>query len=236
MSITKTTRLGLAILLLSLSLAACAGPTPAAAPTTAATATVSATETAEPTETPYPTETVPVAPTGAATTAGTPGATTAAGTAATPAAGTTPAAPVAGGASGGAAADKYSYLGQSIADKTQLRPGRQVSITWTVKNSGTNGWTKDYMLRYFSGPKPDKDVYTFGKDVPAGGTINLIVTFTTPADPGDYDLWFKLTNSQMQNFGDLDFAFTVTNTPNNSPTKAAGAATAAPAPTATAAQ
>ena len=227
MSITKTTRLGLAILLLTLSLTACAGATPAAAPTAAATATVAATETLEPSETPYPTETVPVAPTSATTVAGTPGATTAAGAGVTPAAGTTPAAPAAGGSG---AADKYSYLGQSIADKTQLRPGRQVSITWTIKNSGTNGWTKDYMLRYFSGPKPDKDVYTFGKDVPAGGTVNFIVTFTTPNDLGDYDLWFKLTNSQMQNFGDLDFAFTVTNTPNNSPTKAA------PAPTATAAK
>jgi hypothetical protein len=199
---------------------------------------VAATETPQATETPYPTETVPVAPTA---TAGTPGATpgsdaasgdaasgAAAGTpAATTAAGAQPATPSggSGAAGGGGAADKYTYLGQNIADKTQLRPGRQVTVTWTVKNTGTNGWTKDYMLRYFSGPKPDKDVYTFDKDVPAGGTINLTVTFTTPNDLGDYDLWFKLTNSQMQNFGDLDLAFTVTNSPNNNPTRVAPTAT-----------
>lgn len=234
MSITKTTRLGLAILLITLSLTACAGGAPAAAATP--TVTLAPTETAAPTETPYPTETLPAAPT-AATTAGTPAAgTPAAGTPAatlagsTPAAGTTPAAgaatkavPAAGGTG---AADKYSYLGQSLTDKMQLLPGRQMSITWTIKNAGTNGWTKDYMLRYFSGPKADKDIYTFGKDVAAGGTLNLIVTFTTPSTLGDYDMWFKLTNAQMQNFGDLDFAYTVTNSPNNSPTKAPAAPTA----------
>ena len=221
----KTTRLGLAILLISLSLTACGGPAATPAPTE--TATVAATETPQATETPYPTETVPVAPTA---TAGTPAATPGSGAASGAAAGT-PAATTAAGAQpaapsgGGGAADKYTYLGQNIADKTQLRPGRQVTVTWTVKNSGTNGWTKDYMLRYFSGPKPDKDVYTFDKDVPAGGTINLTVTFTTPNDLGDYDLWFKLTNSQMQNFGDLDLAFTVTNSPNNNPTRVAPTAT-----------
>jgi hypothetical protein len=114
---------------------------------------------------------------------------------------------------GGAAADKYQYLGQDIADRTQFLPNRAVTITWTVKNAGTNGWTKEYILRYFSGPKPSKDFYNFTKDVPAGGTINFVVTFTTPAAPGDYDLWFKLTNAAGQNFGDLDLVFTVSNNP-----------------------
>jgi hypothetical protein len=45
---------------------------------------------------------------------------------------------------------------------------------------------------------------------------------------GDYTTWWKLTNPQFQNFGDVDFSFTVTNTPK--------AATAAPVPTATSAK
>ncbi|MBE0696517.1 MAG: hypothetical protein IH586_06305 [Anaerolineaceae bacterium] len=113
----------------------------------------------------------------------------------------------------GNAPDKYQYLGQDIPDRSQFLPNRVVTITWTVKNVGTNGWTKEYILRYFSGPKPSKDVYYFTKDVPVGDTINFIVTFTTPAAPGDYDLWFKLTNMAGQNFGDLDLVFTVSNNP-----------------------
>jgi hypothetical protein len=114
---------------------------------------------------------------------------------------------------GSAAADKYEYLGQDIPDRTQFLPNRTVTITWTIKNAGTTGWTKEYILRYFSGPKPSKDFYNFTKDVPAGGTINFVVTFTTPAAPGDYDLWFKITNAAGQNFGDLDLVFTVSNNP-----------------------
>jgi hypothetical protein len=88
-----------------------------------------------------------------------------------------------------------------------------VTVTWTVKNIGTNGWTKEYTLRYFSGPKATKDIYTFTKDVPANDTVNFVVTFTTPSDPGDYNLWFKLTNLSGQNFGDVNLLYTVSNNP-----------------------
>jgi len=112
------------------------------------------------------------------------------------------------------AQDKYQYLGQSIPDHTQFLPNVAETITWTIKNTGTTGWTTAYMMRYFSGPKADQDVYTFTKDVPVDQTINLIVTFTTPSDSGTYDMWFKLTNSQGQNFGDLDLVYTVSSSPS----------------------
>jgi hypothetical protein len=110
-------------------------------------------------------------------------------------------------------ADKYQYLGQSIADHSRFLPNRTEAITWTVKNIGTTGWTTGYTLRYFSGPKATKDAYSFSKAVPVNDTINFIVTFTTPAQLGNYDIWFKLTNSQGQNFGDLALVYTVTNNP-----------------------
>jgi hypothetical protein len=154
---------------------------------------------------------------GAATQAGTPAADT-------PAGANTPAAPGAATAAGnpppaaGKAMEKYTYLGPDIPDRTQFLPNRQVTITWTVKNTGTTGWTKAFTLRYFAGPKPNRDAYSFTKDVPVNDTINFVVTFTTPAAPGDYDLWFKLTNAANQNFGDLDLVFTVSNNPVKAPT------------------
>ncbi len=128
--------------------------------------------------------------------------------------------PAAGGQppASGKATEKYTYLGQDIPDKTQFLPNRVVTVTWTVKNTGTTGWTKAFTLRYFAGPKPNRDAYSFTKDVPVNDTINFVVTFTTPAVPGDYDLWFKLTNAANQNFGDLDLVYTVSNNPVKAPT------------------
>jgi hypothetical protein len=226
MTSQRCARLGLIYVLIlsslaTMTLAACqpaASPPGAPTPTDAATQAPSA-HTPLPTWTTVPTQT-PEQPaaTGTQSAPSPDGATpnaTAGATAGAPASGATATKPptAAQPPSGGAVQDKYQYLGQDIPDRTQFLPNRTVTITWTVKNIGTNGWTKDYTLRYFSGPKPAKDVYNFTKDVPANGTINFVVTFTTPAEPGDYDLWFKLTNLEGKNFGDLDLVFTVSNNP-----------------------
>lgn len=211
---------GLIYLLILSILAACGPAAPTAEPTTTAAPTQAPTNTLEPTATQAPTETpVPTDPAASAdATAATPDP---AGAAATlPAAGELPtttagqatAAPPAAG-SGSAAADMYQYLGQDIADNSQFSPNRPLTITWTVKNAGTTTWTTDYTLRYFSGPKASQDVYNFTKSVAPEGTINFTVTFTTPANPGDYNMWFKLTNAAGQNFGDVNLVYTVTNNP-----------------------
>lgn len=204
-------RLSAACLLVLALLAACgpnaaqqAMPTATIAPTEAFTATFQPTATTPPTET--------LAPTATGAQDGTPG--------------VTPQATTAGGAQpatmvppvGGVADDKYVYLGQDVKDGSQFLPNRTVTITWTVQNAGATTWTTDYMMRYFSGPKASQDTYNFTKQVPPEGTINFMVTFTTPSAPGDYDMWFKLTNASGQNFGDLNLVYTVTNTPGSAPT------------------
>jgi hypothetical protein len=117
---------------------------------------------------------------------------------------------------GSAAADKYQYLGQNVTDGKQFRPGTAIAIIWTIKNTGTTSWTKTYGLRFFAGPTGSGPAtILFGKGVQPGGSISLSTTITTPAGIGDYDTWYKLTNDQLQNFGDLDFKYTVSNEPSN---------------------
>jgi hypothetical protein len=185
-------------------LAACGPLAPQATPTPTATQTLEPTLTAttRPSETPQPSATPDIIALTAEAGTLDPLATSAAPTSA-----------AANPSAGGRAPESYTFLGQDIPDRTQFLPNRTVTITWTIKNTGTVGWTKDYTLRYFAGPKAAEDVYNFTKDVPVNDTINFVVTFTTPADPGEYDLWFKLTNNASQNFGDLDFVFTVSNSP-----------------------
>lgn len=210
-----------------LPLAACA-PKATATPTSTpepAVATEAPTETFEPFPTSEPTEEMTATPE-ATSEAGTPAAPdqgSGTGSEATPT--TAPAAPAGGGASG-TAADKYQYISQTLPDGYQIRPNISVTIAWTVKNIGTTAWDTNYSLRYFAGPKVKNTYIAFPKTVSANATVALSVTFTTPAEPGDYDLWYKLTNAQSQNFGDVDFKFTVTNTPKNTGGGSGAASTA----------
>jgi hypothetical protein len=206
-----------AILLILVSMTACgpAGSTSTATPQITATSPI-ATITDEPTWTPA----VPVLPTVIAS--ATPSAqltTTVQATAATAAAGATAAVSSGGGST---AADKYLYLGQSVADGKQFRPGVAIAQTWSIKNAGTTTWTKTYALRLFAGPaSASPATILLGKSVAPGASISINATITTPGGVGDYDTWYKLTNDQLQNFGDLDFKYTVTNNPINQiqPTK-----------------
>jgi hypothetical protein len=118
--------------------------------------------------------------------------------------------------SGSGPADKYQYVTQNVADKVQVRPGVEITITWAVKNVGTVAWTTDYTLRYFTGPANSApNVVKFPKTVPPNSVANITAVIVAPKNTGDYDSWWKLTNAQGQNFGDVDLAFTVTNTPKN---------------------
>ena len=117
------------------------------------------------------------------------------------------------------------HVSQTLPDNYQVRPGTSVTIVWTVKNVGATAWGEGYALRQFTGPDVGKSYIPFPKAVYANETTQLSVTFTTPTVPGDYNLWYKLTNAQSQNFGDVNFVFTVTNTPNNNAKPAAPSAT-----------
>ncbi len=212
---TKTIRAGVAISLLLGSLTACAKSTPTAEPTpteavpTETATLVPATRTPIPTETPLP-STTPEGGAAAPTAEGAAGDATG-GTAGGAAATQAPAA--GGGAGASSVADTYQYVGQNLPDNLQVRPGTQMNITWTIKNAGTTGWTTDYAIRYFSGVEASKSVYYLTKTVPAGSTITVSVPITAPAGLGSYNTWWKITNPQGTNFGDVDFSFTVTNTP-----------------------
>ena len=115
------------------------------------------------------------------------------------------------GTKGGPKTDFYKYVGQNYPDNMKVSPGAVLTITWAIKNVGTIGWTKDYTLRYFSGIKAQRDYYPFPQTVGANGVVNLSVTIAAPKAIGTYTTWWKLTNPQGQNFGDVDFNFEVSN-------------------------
>ncbi len=197
-----------------LSLSAC-GARETETPTPEPTATEAPTNTPEPTQTPTLERT--------ATVEGTqPASSGAEGTPAAAAPGAVPAAPAGGGVS---VNDKYLYVSQTIPDGYQVRPNTTVTIKWTVKNVGTTAWDTTYFLDQFAGPPIKNPQAFFPRTVSANESVELTLTFTTPAVNGDYNLWMKLKNDRGERFGDVNLLFTVTDQPNNN---AKPAATATP--------
>lgn len=193
-----------------LTLAAC-GPRATPSPTPEPTATE------QPTNTPEPTATATLEPTATQdltaqpATQGTPGA--AANPAVDPAAPAAPAAPAGGSTVDD---DQYEYVSQTIADGYQVRPNTTVTITWRVKNVGSTAWDTNYYLNQYAGPTIKTPQVAFPRMVAANEAIDLTVTFTTPPNYGDHNLWFKLMDPSGDAFGDVNFLFTVTDAPDNS--------------------
>ena len=218
---------------LLLLLAACSGNTPAE-PTmspdaiyTAAAETVQAeiatkaalNPTATNTAMPLPTNTLPaVNPTaGTVPLGGTPGAPLTSAVAPTamlgaPAATLTPL-PTFTVVAGAPAAAKYELTGQDPADGTVLGKDYNFDAMWTIKNTGTTTWTKEYRLAFFTGdrmnPGNAANYYAFRNEVPPGESITVIADMKTPLTAGSYYSWWKLKDDAGQNFGDLDLTIKV---------------------------
>jgi hypothetical protein len=106
--------------------------------------------------------------------------------------------------------DKADWISNSPADGTVLQPGQSFEIKWTVKNSGTTTWNTTYAIRFFSGNiTTAKNIYNFRSETKPDGTAEFIVEATAPTVPGDYYTWWKLTNAEGINFGDIDLSIKV---------------------------
>jgi len=224
---------------LVLLLAACSGNTPAE-PTlspdaiyTAAAATVQAelatkaalNPTATSTPEPLPTNTLPaVNPTaGTVPLGGTPGAPLSSAAAPTamvgaPTSGVAPLAsltplPTFTLAAAAPSQLKYELVSQDPLDETIFPVSHGFDAIWTIKNTGTTTWTKEYTLVFFIGermnPGSTANYYRFRKEVPPGESIDLIADMKTPSKAGTYNSWWKLKDANGQNFGDVDITIKV---------------------------
>lgn len=110
---------------------------------------------------------------------------------------------------------KYEVIGQSPADDTKIHPGTSFDMIWTIKNTGTETWTENYTVQFFTGDRIGGGHYTtakyeFGKNIKPGETINVRVDMQAPKAKGEYYSWWKLKDANGVNFGDVDVTIIVT--------------------------
>lgn len=153
--------------------------------TLTAQAQPTATPTTEPTITPTPTDTVEPDVTLSPTTSEEE---TAESTA------TSTTAPITGNDSG-------TWRAQDPADNTEFEPGEEITVTWTIENTGTTTWTTDYYIEFDSGEQMGaEDVVYLPYSVPPDTNVQISVVLTAPSTAGEYESDWNLVNSSGVTF------------------------------------
>jgi hypothetical protein len=92
----------------------------------------------------------------------------------------------------------------TVPDGTDFDPGAEFTKTWRLRNSGTNTWTPDYALAFFSGEQMSApEAVPLSANIAPGGTVDISVNMVAPQSGGTYTGFWKMRNPADDYF---DFA------------------------------
>ncbi len=103
------------------------------------------------------------------------------------------------------------WRGQWPIDGSSITVGTDVDVQWTLKNTGTKTWTKEYQYRFYLGEGQfhKYTAYYMPKEVLPGEEVTLTVDMKSNLPNGNYyELWV-LTDNFGANFSQFDVRFTV---------------------------
>jgi len=128
----------------------------------------------------------------------------------------------------------------TIPDGSIIKPGAAFSKTWSIINSGTTTWTKEYQIIYIFGPQATVMGVKLSKTVAPGEAVQITVPFIAPTTNGSYVSWWQMYSAAGFPFGEqVSVIFSVGNetaTPTSgtaAPTTTGTPATATPTSTTT---
>ena len=81
----------------------------------------------------------------------------------------------------------------TIPDGTDFNPGDEFTKVWQLRNSGTNTWTPEYGLAFFTGEQMSApNVVQLNTNVPPGDTTDVSVDMIAPQGDGNYLGYWKM--------------------------------------------
>ncbi|UCD43285.1 MAG: hypothetical protein JSV69_06755 [Chloroflexota bacterium] len=81
----------------------------------------------------------------------------------------------------------------TIPDGTDFDPGADFTKVWQLRNSGTNTWTTEYSLTFFTGEQMSaSEKVQLSGNVPPGETIDVAVDMVAPQAVGTYTGFWKM--------------------------------------------
>ncbi len=123
----------------------------------------------------------------------------------------------------------------TIPDYSQVAPSSTFVKTWSVQNTGTTTWTKDYKLIYLEGLEGSGNTVSVNltKSIAPGEAVEISVNFTAPAANGTYTSAWKMYTASGYVFGEVLFMYINVGTNTPTPTSSTGTPTATPSVTPT---
>jgi outer membrane murein-binding lipoprotein Lpp len=107
---------------------------------------------------------------------------------------------------GAATADDAKWIADvTIPDFSTLSPGQKFIKTWTIQNTGTTTWNKNYSLIYLEGLIGENNTISvkLTKDVLPGEQYDVSVNFVAPASNGLYPSYWKMYSASGYPFGEV---------------------------------
>jgi len=95
-----------------------------------------------------------------------------------------------------------SFVTETVKDGSIFNPGDTFTKSWTLKNTGSCSWDKDYSLVFSSGDQmggPGKK--NLNAVVKPGETIKISINLTAPSKAGTYKGVWKLRTDKGVDFG-----------------------------------
>lgn len=101
-------------------------------------------------------------------------------------------------------ADAAAWLANDPPDNTDIQPGADFTVTWTLENIGSSTWTMDYYIEFSSGEQMGaaEKVY-LPYPVPPNTNVQISVDFTAPESVGTVQSNWSLVNAN--NFAFYEF-------------------------------
>ena len=98
--------------------------------------------------------------------------------------------------------DQAKFVSETVPDGTIFATGQTFTKTWTLQNTGTCTWTKEYALVLAEGDAMGgQSPQSLPRNVPPDSSLELSVDLTAPEKPGSYQGDWILRDPSGKQFG-----------------------------------
>jgi hypothetical protein len=91
----------------------------------------------------------------------------------------------------------------TIPDGTEVKAGDSFTKTWSIENSGTCEWTRDFQITFVGGNRFGSDTTKIRKFVKAGATVNISLDMVAPKGSGTATSSWQMADASGNLFGQI---------------------------------
>jgi hypothetical protein len=95
-----------------------------------------------------------------------------------------------------------ALVSETIPAGSKMDPGERFEKTWTIKNTGTCDWVRDFMFEFAGGYDfQGADRVRITQKVAPGATVDISMSIDAPTDPDSYSSSWQMATDDGSSFG-----------------------------------